>query len=68
MIDTEWYPSKTPDHDETAPSRAEARRDEAAVRRRRPIPRDPDEPTPLLDALERATTAAQAAYRRQYAS
>ena len=64
---TEWWPGKPADYDELAPTREEAAADEAACKRRKPIPRDPKDPTPLLDALERATSTVQAAYRRQYA-
>jgi hypothetical protein len=67
MRTTEWWPGKPVDYDDHAPSRDEARRDEAALRRRKPVPRDPDDPTPLLDALTRATSTVQAEYRRQYA-
>lgn len=63
---SEWFPGKPADYDDMAPSRAEAARDEKLSRRRKPIPRDPDEPTPLLDALERATATVKEAYRAQY--
>jgi hypothetical protein len=49
---------------EEQPTRAEARRDEAALRRRGPIPRDrADGNTDLLDALARSVSTVKSIYR-----
>lgn len=65
---SEWFPGKSPSYDDLAPTLAEAVADEAALRRRNPIPREPS-PEGVVDlvaALERAQATAQRLHREAY--
>jgi hypothetical protein len=61
----DFHTAHDPNADDMAPSLAEARSDEAAMRRRWPVPREParDGVVDLVEALDRAVRAAQRAHR-----
>lgn len=64
MSQHEYHTAYDPNAADMAPTLAEARRDEAAMRRRRGIPRDPqDGPADLIAALDRSVATAQRLYR-----